>query len=336
MDKDAKLRPWLLAKILYERTDYDHSLTTAQLTKILEEEYNMPTHRTTIGPDIEMLQQLGMNIQLVKSTQNKYNVLDRYFLDSELKLLIDAVASARFIPASQSKKLIEKISAMAGKNAAERMIRNVSVERRIKGSNKKILNIVDVINVAITQKKQISFQYFEYNARKDRKPRYDGYWYKFSPWRLVWNGDYYYVVGWYEKYEHVTNWRVDRMVSNPKILEDNAISMPKGFDLDKYINTMYHMFSSERRTVELICNNSVMDAIIDRFGEDVTTYACDMENFRAVVEVAVNNVLFSWIVGFGGLVKIKSPEGVKEEYAKFVTKAYDSLEKKTIDEDLPF
>ncbi len=173
MDNDAKLRPWLLAKILYERTDYDHCLTTAQLMNILEEEYHMPTHRTTIGPDIEMLQQLGMNIQLVKSTQNKYNVLDRYFLDSELKLLIDAVASARFIPASQSKKLIEKISAMAGKNAAERMIRNVSVERRIKGSNKKILNIIDVINAAITQKKQSSFQYFEYNATKDRKPRYD-------------------------------------------------------------------------------------------------------------------------------------------------------------------
>ena len=336
MDNDAKLRPWILAKILYERTDYDHSLTTAQLTKILEEEYNMPTHRTTIGPDIEMLQQIGMNIQLVKSTQNKYNVLDRYFLDSELKLLIDAVASARFIPASQSKKLIEKISAMAGKNAAERMTRNVSVERRIKGSNKKILNIIDVINTAITQKKQISFQYFEYNARKDRKPRYEGYWYKFSPWRLVWNGDFYYVVGWYEKYKHVTNWRVDRMVSNPKILEDDAISMPKGFDLDKYINTMYHMFSSERRTVELICNNSVMDAIIDRFGEDVTTYACDMENFRAVVEVAVNNVLFSWIVGFGGLVKIKSPDDVKDEYAKFVTKAFDALEKNQAEEDLPF
>ncbi len=336
MDNDAKLRPFLLAKILYERTDSDHSLTTAQLTKILEEEYNMPTHRTTIGPDIEMLQQLGMSIQLVKSTQNKYNVQDRYFLEPELKLLIDAVASARFIPASQSKKLIEKISAMAGRNAAERMIRNVSVERRIKGSNKKILNIIDMINAAITQKKQISFQYFEYNAKKDRKPRYDGYWYKFSPWRLVWNGDFYYVVGWYEKYKHVTNWRVDRMVSNPKILEDDAIPMPKGFDLDKYINTMYHMFSSERRTVELICNNSVMDAIIDRFGEDVTTYACDMENFRAVVEVAVNKVLFSWIVGFGGLVKIKSPDDVKDEYASFVTRAYDALGKKPDDSDVPF
>lgn len=336
MDNDAKLRPWILAKILYERTDYDHSLTTAQLMNILEEEYNMPTHRTTIGYDIEMLQGLGMDIQVVKSTQNKYNVLDRYFTDAELRLMIDAVASARFISSSQSKKLIDKISAMAGQNAAERMTRNVSVERRIKGSNKKVMGIVDAINSAITQKKQISFQYFEYNVKKERKPRFDGYWYKFSPWRLVWNGDYYYIVGWYEKYNKIMNYRVDRIVSNPKILDVAAIPMPKGFDLDRYINTMYHMFSSERRTVELICNNSVMDAIIDRFGEDVVTYACDMETFRAVVEVAVNSVLFSWIVGFGGLVRIKSPDNVKDEYAEFVTKAYNSLEKKQEAEDLPF
>ena len=249
--------------------------------------------------------------------------------------MIDAIASARFISKKQSKELVEKISRMAGKNASERMIRNVSVERRIKGSNQKVMGIVDAINEAITQKKQISFQYFAYNVKKERKPKFDGYWYKFSPWQLVWNGDYYYIVGWYEKYNKIMNYRVDRIVSNPRILEEDAISMPKGFKLDKYINTMYHMFSSERKTVELTCDNSVMDAIIDRFGEDVVTYAYDMESFKAVVEVAVNNVLFSWIVGFEGLVKIKSPDDVKDEYAEFVTKAYDSLEKKQDDSELP-
>ena len=339
MDNDAKLRPWLLARILYERTDYDHCLTTAQLMRILEEEYNMPTHRTTITSDIELLQRLGMDIQAHRTNHyNEYNVLDRYFDESELKLMIDAVASSRFIPAKQSQQIIEKISAIAGKNASERMIRNVSVEHRIKGSNKKIMSIIDAVNEAITVKKQITFQYFEYNVKKERKPRFDGYWYKFSPWRLVWNGDYYYIVGWYEKFNKIMNYRVDRIVAPPKILDADVVPMPREFNIDHYLNTMYHMYSSERRMVELICNNSVMDAIIDRFGENVVTYAFDMENFRADVEVAVNNVLFSWIVGFGGLVKIKCPEDVKDEYAKFVTKAYDSLEKpmEKQDNSLPF
>ena len=339
MDNDAKLRPWILARILYERTDYDHSLTTAQLMKILEDEFGMPTHRTTVTSDIEMLQSLGMDIQLTKTQHfNEYNVLSRYFEDAELKLMIDAVASSRFITASQSKKIIEKISAMAGKNAADRMVRNVSVEHRIKGSNKKVMGIVDVVNEAITQEKQISFQYFEYNVKKERKLRFDGYWYKFSPWRLVWNGDFYYIVGWYEKYNKVMNYRVDRIAASPKILEEDALPMPKGFDFDRYLNTMYHMFSSERQTVMLICDNSLMDAIIDRFGENVVTYAYDMQNFRVDVEVAVNSVFFSWIVGFGGLVKIKYPDDVKAEYAKFVTKAYDALDKpkEDKDDDLPF
>lgn len=112
--------------------------------------------------------------------------------------------------------------------------------------------------------------------------------------------------------------------------------MPKGFDIDHYLNTMYHMYSFDRRMVELICDNSVMDAIIDRFGENVVTYAYDMDHFRADVEVAVNTVFFSWIVGFGGLVTIKSPIEVYEEYAAFVTKAYQSLKsQKKENDDLP-
>ena len=328
MDNNAKLRPWLIARILYERTDYDNYLTTAQLIKILEEECNMPTHRTTVGQDVELLQSLGMDIQVVKSTQNRYNVLDRYFLDSEIRLMIDAVASARFISASQSRKLVDKLSALAGRNAAERMIRNVSVERRIKGSNKKVLGIVDAINTAITQRKQITFQYFEYNAKKERKPRRNGFWYVFSPWRLVWNGDFYYVVGWNDLHGMIMNYRIDRIAATPRLLDAEAAPMPKGFDLDRYINTMHHMFSSERKRVELICDDSVMDSIIDRFGEGVDTSLCGAGHFRAVVEVAVNSVLFAWIVGFGGLVKIKGPEEVKAGYADFVTKAYEALEEK--------
>ena len=339
MDNDAKLRPFLIAKILYERTDYDHFLTTAQLIDILKEEYGMSTHRTTIGPDIEMLQNLGMDIQLTKSSQNQYNVLGRYFDDAELRLMIDAVASSRFITAKQSADIIAKISALAGKNAAERMVRNVSVERRIKGSNKNVVNIVNAVNEAINQKKQVSFQYFEYNVKKERKPRYDGYWYTFSPWRLVWNGDYYYVVGFYEKYKTITSYRIDRIVSVPKILETDSIPIPDDFDLDHHLNTMYHMFSTQRRTVELICDNSLMDAIIDRFGEDVVTYANDMETFRAVVEIAVNDVFYTWIFGFGGLVKIKGPDEVKAGYENMVTKAYNAIaivQGPDNDDDLPF
>lgn len=327
-NKDLKIRTLTIAKILFERTDETHYLTTQQLIDILESEYNIPTHRTTIPNDIAVLQEFGMDIQIVRSAQIRYNLLSREFDYAELKLLIDAVASSKFISKNKSEKLTAKIATLAGQNKAEELKRNISVERRIKTDNEKVLFIIDAINDAINQGKKIRFQYFEYNIKKERKPRMDGYFYRVSPYRLVWNGDYYYVVGCKDKYTTVSSYRIDRMVSTPEIMEEYATPLPKNFDMDHYLNTMYHMFSTERKKVELICSNDVMDAIIDRFGEDVETYAFDMEHFKVDVEVAVNNIFFTWIVGFGGKVYIKGPEDVKDSYSLLITKAYEALEKK--------
>ncbi len=181
--------------------------------------------------------------------------------------------------------------------------------------------IIDVVNEAINTGKQIRFQFFQYNVKKVRKPRHDGSWYKLSPYRLVWNGDYYYVVGYYEKYQQVVSFRVDRMVSHPEILEEDIIPMPKGFDLDQHLNTMFHMFSTKRQKVELICDNDVMDAIIDKFGEDVETYAYDMGAFKAVVEIATSKIFYMWVFGFEGKVRIQGPEDVKEKYSRMLERA---------------
>lgn len=161
MEKNAKLRPFYVAKIIYERTDEEHYLTIAQILDILKQEYGVESYRKTIQSDIETLIAFGLDIQEVKSTQNRYNLVSRQFDNAELKLLIDAVESAKFIPASKSKGLVEKISALGGGNQAESLKQNVSVEGRIKANNDKIFMIIDAINTAINQKKKISFTYFQ-------------------------------------------------------------------------------------------------------------------------------------------------------------------------------
>lgn len=133
MDNNAKLRPLYLAKILYERTDEDHYLTTMQLAQILEAEYGITSHRQTIKTDIELLQQFGVDIQEVKSTPNRYNLISRQFEIAELKLLIDAVQSSKFIPKERSEQMVSKIVALARQHKAEELKRNASVE----GQNRK-------------------------------------------------------------------------------------------------------------------------------------------------------------------------------------------------------
>ena len=324
MDNDAKLRPLYLAKILYEQTDEDHYLTTAQLMRILEEKYNIKSHRQTIKADIDLLKQFGIEIEEVKSTQNRYNVYGRKFDLPELRLLIDAVASSKFITHSKSAELVEKIGSLASSHSADLVRRNVTCEGRIKPDNEKGYPIVDVINQAINENKKISFQYFRYNVRKEKKLKNNGEPYVITPLHLVWNGDYYYMVGVYDYKQRLGSFRVDRIAKSPTILKEEGTPAPEGFNINEYINTTFRMYNSEHVEVELVCDNDVMDSIIDRFGEEVTTYANDMNSFRAVVNVAVSHIFYSWVFGFGGKVKIKGPKNVKEKYYEMVRSALDT------------
>jgi len=324
MESKNKLRQIFVLKILYEHTDDDHSMTIAQILQCLKDEYEIESYRKTIKEDLDLLIDSDFDIEFIKSSQNQYHIISRDFDVAELKVLIDAVISSKFISKTKSQALADKLSKLAGPYVAKELVRNIDVERRVKSDNKQLLLIVDTINTAINEKKKIAFKYFTYDVRKNKKEKHNGYIYKFSPYKLVWNGDYYYVVGFSDKYNDIGNFRVDRISKTPEILEDEAVPIPKGFDIGTYLNAMFHMYSAERKEVELICDNSVMDSIIDRFGEGVKVYANDMTSFRIIVNVMVSHVFYSWVFGFGGKVKIKAPLDIKADYAKMVREAAES------------
>ena len=292
--------------------------------KILKEEYGINSHRQTIKSDIDVLTKFGMEIEEVKSTRNRYNAFGRKFDQAELKLLIDAVESSKFITQNKSDALVEKIETLTSQYRAQELHRNISVEGRIKPGNEKIYHIVETINEAINRGKKISFECFKYNVKKEKKSKRDEP-YIITPLHLVWNGDYYYMIGVYDYQNRLGTFRVDRINKIPTILKEDGILAPEDFDLNQYLNMTFRMFNSQHEEVELICANELMDAIIDRFGEEVVTYANDMESFRAVVNVAVSHVFYSWVFGFCGKVKIKGPETVKDKYDEMIKKAYNSL-----------
>ena len=181
MDTDAKLRPFLILQILKDYTDEEHMLTTNQLCQILEDKHGITTHRTTIKADIELLQRAGFGIQLIRSKQNRYNYIDREFDTAELKTLIDAVESAKFITRAKSELLVEKLTAQAGALKARELKRNLVLDGRYKADNEHIFLIVDTLNEAINTKKKVRFQMAEYNEKKERVLHNDGEEYTFSP-----------------------------------------------------------------------------------------------------------------------------------------------------------
>ena len=310
---ETKPRILYLQKILLERTDEENPLSTTQLINILNDEYGISAHRTTVTKDIAALQEFGMDIVTIHSTQSKYFVASR-----KLKLLIDAVESSKFITKKKSEVLIEKIHTMTSPGQVAKLKRNNYVVNRIKPDNEQIYYIIDAINDAINAGKQISFQYYDYTGLKKKVL-------KLSPYKLLWCGDYYYVLGYSEKKSKVINFRVDRIASKPEILDKDIIPMPDDFDIENYTKEVFFMFSGEKVLVDLRCDNSLMKTMVDRFGEDVTTLAYDMTSFRVQTEVSASPTFFGWVFGFNGKVQILAPESVKEQYKKMLTKATEDM-----------
>lgn len=319
----GKLRLLYIYKLLLEETDENHTLSTAQIQKALRERWGMEAHRITVGDDIQLLQMVGIEIGKIESTQNKYWMISRPLEQAELKVLTDAVASSKVITKKKSKDLMERLASLGSPYKKAELTSNICPEDRIKAKNENIIYNVDAINDAINEGRKVSFKYFSYGANKRKQVKNSGEPYIFSPWALVWNGDYYYAVGWSDKHGGIGSFRVDRMSSVPEMLQEDAAPMPKKFKVSDYIKNNYHMFGGEVKQVELLCDGGVMDSIIDRFGYDVETEVVDDEHFIARVDVAVNNVFFGWIFGFGGKVRIQGPEDMTEQYQEMVKKAVE-------------
>lgn len=217
---------------------------------------------------------------------------------------------------------------IGGTNLGAKLKRNNYVVNRIKPDNEQIYYIIDAINDAINAGKQISFQYYDYTGLKKKVLKNKGEIYKLSPYKLLWYGDYYYVLGYSEKKRKVINFRVDRIDSKPEILDKDIIPMPDDFDIENYTKEVFFMFSGEKVLVDLRCDNSLMKTMVDRFGEDVTTLAYDMTSFRVQTEVSASPTFFGWVFGFNGKVQILAPESVKEQYRQMIAQADEGMQQK--------
>lgn len=326
MENESKVRVLYLYKILNELSDEEHPISTVELIKLLNDKYGVQAHRTTVSKDIGVLEQCGVDVVTINTTQNKYFIGSRLFELPELKLLIDAVESSKFITEKKSEELVAKLTTLTSVNQANKLKRNLCTINRIKPGNEMIYYIVDAINEAINRNKKISFQYLEYDVKKQQKLKNGGEKYIFSPYTLTWNGDYYYIVGFSDKHCSVGAFRVDRIAKTPDILDDNAVPVLKGFNIVDFTKSVFGMYDGEHIVVELKCDNSLMKTIIDRFGEDVTTTAYSMTEFKAIVEVSASPTFYGWIFGFGGKIEILSPKEIKKEYKERVKQVLQSLE----------
>ena len=313
----VKRRILVLLNFLYEQTDEDNQVTSDELVLYLKN-HDVPANKKTLKSDLDLMVQAGIDIVTVSSKPNRYFWGERKFETPELKLLIDAVSSSRFITQKKSRQLGRKLSELASINQRKELRRHVYATNRVKNNNELIYYTMDTINKAINTHKRITFQYTEYDGEKNKILRNDGEVYEVSPYALFWNEDFYYLVGWSEKHENVSTFRVDRIYM-PAITDTRAIKRPDNFCLDDYSKPIFEMYSGDKVSVRLECHNDLMKYIIDRFGEDVDTYKDGDNYFIANVQVALSPTFYGWVFQFGGRMRILSPQKAVAEIMKMAS-----------------
>ena len=312
---NQKLKVLYLQKILLENTDEDHIITMDQILSELSAN-GIEAERKSIYSDIEALNIFGMDIQCVKGKNGGYFVASREFELPELKLLVDTVQSAKFITEKKSNHLIKKLESLTSKYEAHELQSTVYVANRVKTMNESIYYLVDYIADAINKNCKITFQYLEWTLDKKKVPKKNGALYKASPIMLSWDDENYYLVAYDDNEHKIKHYRVDKM-QNITVTNEKREGVDQKVDAAIYSKKVFGMFGGKEETVTLECDNSMIGIIMDRFGQDVTILKRD-GFFEARVNVMVSPHFLAWIVGFGGMIRIKSPQSVYDEFEKLI------------------
>lgn len=311
-------RTLLVFKFLWETTDEEHMVSLADISAYLQNCGLSKPDARTLRKDIDQLIELGIDIVHNRGVQNRYHVATRHFEAPELKMLIDAVQSSRFITQKKSKALIGKLASFAGPNQAELLNRELYVDSRYKSGNENIYLAVDSIQTAIEQKKKISFQYFDYAPDKTKQFRHNGRRYAVSPYALIWNNDTYYLIGYHDTRGIVTRFRVDR-ITKLEVMDEPAMDRPADFDVTVFFTREFSMLGGRDCEVELLCGNDLMGNIIDRFGGEVHTKIMDEGHFKITVTVALSNNFYGWVFASAGNIQIISPPEAIEEFRRLLS-----------------
>ena len=306
-----KFKLYRLAQIMLEKTDDEHYITMPEIMAALEE-YEITADRKTIYADLRDLEQFGIEVEGEPvGNRYHYHVVSRSFELPELKLLVDAIQSSKFITERKTKALIKKLETLVSKYDAIKLQRQVYVSGRIKTMNESIYYTVDAIHNANSENRKIKFQYFQWNVKKEMELRHNGAFYHISPWGLSWDDENYYLVGFDSESQSIKHYRVDKML-RIQMTEEKREGKEyfKKLDMADYTKKSFGMFGGKEQQVKLLVKNELANVIIDRFGKDIMIMPTDQGHFTTNVTVRVSGHFFAWIMSLGEGVKIVGPDEV--------------------------
>lgn len=323
MPKEAKQKIKLLylLEVLLKNTDENRCMSSQDLIDYLAEK-EIFVERKTIFSDIETLKQYGIDIGVSKSKNNSgYYIISRDFELAELKIIIEAILSSRYISSKKSKELITKLSELVGPSERASLKREVFVQGRVKTENESIYYNVDILHNAMLNNSQITFHYLDWTVDKKLLPRKNGKIYIVSPWALTVKDENYYMVAYDDESQMIKHYRVDKMKDITPVAKSFRLGKEQfdAFDLGQYTNRNFGMFSGDEEVITLHLPAEKIGIIYDRFGKDIDVRKLDDKFVACRVKLFVSQQFYGWLVGIGKDVIIDKPKSVADDFKKYLS-----------------
>ncbi|AKG04933.1 WYL domain-containing protein [Salimicrobium jeotgali] len=321
MELNNNTRLLTLLRILFEETDENNELSITEMSSKLQEFFGVDREfdSRTLKSDMNVLEEIGYEIIKNRGKFGKvyYSFQDRLFETYQLRLLNDAILSARFINGEEKKKLIKKLGKLTSRHIAATLPDPLIFSQMTANDYDQVKINIDHVHRAISEQRVVCFKYGKYNMNKTFEYHRNGDEYEVKPYALIWQNDFYYLIGWFRKTEEMRHYRLDR-IRNIRIAEE---TFEKGdFDVQEYVNQSFHMFSGENMKVEIKFHQSLLNVVLDRFGLEVSVKQVDEEYFLLSTEGKMSTGLVTWVLQWGHKARVVSPRTLKQEVEKEIEK----------------
>lgn len=338
--ENQKAKILFVAKYLWDYSDAEHPIKVGDkdatddcLVKFLAEN-GIDADRRSIYRDIQALRDIyGMDIE--GGQGGRYRLASREFDFDDLCLLTECVNSARFLPEKKARSLVETVKGFASQYQAEALDEVYLCDGR-RPTQQKTIKTIRTIRKAMAKKvegqphkpQKIIFKYttheiangiMEHGIRNTQRKRN----YEVSPYKLMLNDGFYYLLGYDHQKEGIRTYRVDRMTEVKLSAEPSEASQKfKGFDMKDYTKRTFSMFSGETMRVEIVFTNDLLDAVIDRFGSAGTVNYLrkpnDKNHFHLFADVVISDPFYSWLCGFRKRATLVSPPEAVKGFKEFL------------------
>lgn len=310
-----KVKLLYIIKILSELTDEEHPLSAVEICEKLSA-YNVTAERKAIYDDIECLIEFGYDIIHTRIPKNGYFLASRNFEQPEVFLLSDAVRTAKFISEKKTRELTAKLYGLISKYQSKRNISSIYIDGSSKTHNEEIFYNIDCINTAIKSGKKVKFKYGKRILSDNKHITTDYKIHIISPYAMTWQDDHYYLIGNYEKYDNLINFRVDRIKSvsicdEPSRHFSEVSEYRDTFDVADYTKKLFGMFGGETDSIKLRCSNKILEQVADRFGNDIFITDVTDTDFSFTVKAAISDGLVTWVMNYGDEIEVLKPEELR-------------------------